>query len=139
MSLYTDLQQIVTDAQTGEIDNIDTYLSLAGADQIGDFLKAKAAKGKTSARLHFEVGQNPRHKASGFATLSGQLAVLNSESAQGLFERNDIGWVYLDGETLTIAQFQQVVTDLEADYQAEGLTVETVLGAEMAEMVLDWS
>ena len=139
MSLLTDLQQIVNDNQTQDQARADIYLEAQGYNSIAAFFKREAAMGKTGARLHLEKGPNPKHRQSGFATLSGQLAIANAEAITGIFVRNEIGWVYLNMPSVTIQQFHAKIDDMVTELTTEGLAVtETRYGAEIGELTLSW-
>ncbi len=139
MSLYTDLKQITNDSQSKQLDAHNAYMAITGPTDLKSFFGSKAYEGKTQAMLHIEKSINPYNRKSGFATLSGQLGILNAEPGRGIMDRNDIGWFYFALDTVTKEQFQQEVTDLINYLIAEGLTVvSNAIGAEMADIVVSW-
>lgn len=139
MSLYTDLNQILDNQRNRELASHDVYMVNAGPIDIKTFLKSQAEKGRTLAMIHVEKGSNPRHRNSGFATLSGQLAISNAEPSRGIIARNDVGWFYFDMPSTSTSQFHAEVTDLLTYLTNEGLTITSnTIGEQMADIVVDW-
>lgn len=139
MTLATDLQTIVTDTQSGKTDQIDAFLDPSGYKTLSDFLKFHARQGNISARIHVEIGRDPYHIDAGYATLTGELAIINSDAIQGVEFFNDVAWVFFNASELTVPQFEQVVEDLITYFETEGLTTTSkAIGAKMADFVLNW-
>jgi len=138
MSLYTDLQNLTTLTEQQEIDRLTTYMSLAGFTDLENFLKSQALEGKFQALIHIEKSGNPQSRAAGFATLAGEIGILNAQASRGLIARNDIGWLYVNMPKSTIEQFQIEVTNIRCLLQNEGLTVTETIGSTMAELIVDW-
>jgi hypothetical protein len=139
MSLLTDLQNVVNNTQTNELNTSATFFANAGQQGIYAYFKGQAQQGKTYAILHFEKDVNPHNRKSGFATLSGELSIRNAEPEIGAQNRNDIGWVYMSIPSTTEAQFQAAVTDILNWLTTEGLTLtNTELGSNMADTQVNW-
>lgn len=140
MSLYTTLQGITTTSQSNAINAQNAFMVYGGPQGLLSFFTSQAQKGETSALLHCEKGINPRSRNSGFATLSGQLGVLNAEPTTGVVKRNDVGWFYFNMDTCTEAQFLAEVDDVKAYLISEGLIVTIdVRGSIMADLMVSWA
>jgi len=140
MTIYNDLQAIVDETQQRDITTLENYiLSPIGISTIKGFFEFYARKGLTDTRIHIEKEGNPRNRASGFATLSGQLSINNAEPIRGLVDRNGVGWFYFNMPNASIEQFRQEVDDFVAYLQSEGLTVINNKGSTMADLLISWA
>lgn len=140
MTLYSNLQLITNTAQSNQITSISSFMVYGGPQGLLSFFTSQAQLGLTSALLHCEKGINPRSRNSGFATLSGQLGMMNAEPTTGVVKRNDVGWFYFNMDTCTEAQFLAEVDDVKAYLISEGLTVTIdVRGSVMADLTVSWA
>lgn len=139
MSLLIDLQTILSNTQTKELNASAAFFANAGQYGIYTYFQGQAQKGKKSAIIHFEKSVNPYNRKSGFATLSGQLSIMNAEPEIGAQNRNDVGWIYMSIPNATGSQFQAAVQDILDWLTSEGLTLNsTVMGNEMADTIVNW-
>ena len=138
MTMAQRLQNIETTTQNQTIDNVELFFAGSAKTGLEGFLSNIARSGQSQGNILITKEKNPRSRKSGFATLSGELAILNAENDAGVYDRNNIGWIYMDANVLTIDQFRQEVTDFITDLQGEGLTVASKIGASIAELVISW-
>ena len=139
MSLYTELQASLSQAQSKEINAHNTYMSHAGVIDVKTFLDSHAKVGRTQARFHIEKSGNPRKRDAGFQSLRGGFGTLNREPSRGIVERNGIGWFFFNLPTATVDQFETEVSDLIGYLTAEGLTiVSSAVGFTMADVIVSW-
>jgi len=112
----------------------------AGPQDLKSFFTRIAYYGETQGRLHIEKTANPQEQHTGFATLSGELGILNAEPARGVVDRNGIGWFFFNMPSTTTQQFHDEIGDLITYLTGEGLTVESnTLGEIMADIVVSWA
>lgn len=138
MTIAQRLQAAQTNSQTQVINNINIFFAGNAKTGLEGFLTKIAESGLSTGFIHITSEQNPRSRRSGFATLSGELAILNAENDAGVYERNGVGWIYTDASVLTINQFRAEVNDFIDDLESEGLTVTPTIGATMADLVITW-
>lgn len=140
MTLQSELDQITNAARDLATNTAETFLASSGKIGISSFFRSEAGKGKRLTNLHISNGKNPSTLKSGFTTLSGELAIINSPSSPGVQTRNGICWVYLNmTPRSTIADFNTAVTALVTDLTVtDGLTVTINIGATMADLVVGW-
>jgi hypothetical protein len=139
MTMAQRLQTALTNIQNITITNTNHFFATTAKTGLEGFLTNKALKGKNTAVVHVTTKKNPLSRRSGFATLSGELAIINAPPDAGVYERNQIGWIYMSSEVLTIDQFRTEVTNFVDDLVlTEGLTVSMTLGATMADLVISW-
>lgn len=139
MTMATDLANLTDTEQTKEQAASTAYLSNPGKRDLFGFLSLRAQMGKRDGNLHINVKTNPSTLKAGFATLSGELAIINSPPTPGLVTRNTIGYMYLGEPGITIAQFQAEVNAFVTDLVTnEGLTVAANIGASIADLAITW-
>lgn len=139
MSLLTDLQAILTNTQQRDVNAHNHYMLQTGPTDLKTFFRGRAQVGESRGMLHVEKGKNPKAKSPGYATLSGELAIINADPSRGIVERNEIGWFYFNMENASTAQFQTEVTDLITYLTTEGLTiVNNVISETMADITVSW-
>lgn len=139
MTLQSDLNLITNTVQTGAVDKADTFIAGPGKTGIAGFLQQEARKGRRTALLHMDQRFNPQTLSSGYATLSGELAIINSPATPGVIQRNGVGWMYLGIEGITQAQWASIIADMVLDLTVtEGLTVTNVVGNTIADLTISW-
>ena len=140
MTMQSDLDQIANAAESTSLTTAENFIAGSGKDGLRSYFTVQARKGQRKASLHVVIGKNPNTLKSGFATLSGELAIINSPNSPGVQERNGTAWVYLNMlPASTIADFQTVVANLVTDLTTtEGLTITSAVGATMADLQVSW-
>jgi len=139
MTMYARLNAAKNTSTQTTNERTDFFLENNAKTGLEGFLKKRAQKGKTSAFIHMTNEENPRSKKSGFATLSGELSVINSEEIAGVYERKDVIWIYLSCENLSIQGFQNQVIDFIDDLvMNENMAISSTLGATEADLTISW-
>lgn len=139
MTLAFDLNQLTNATQQGAADKIENFIAGAGKIGITGFLRQEARKGQRLALLHLDQRFNPQTLKSGYATLSGELAIENAPSTPGVIQRNGVGWMYLGiKDIITQAQWEAIVADLVTDLVTDGLTIQVLVGSTVSDLTISW-
>jgi hypothetical protein len=147
--MATILTNITNTRQTREEDALSGFFAGPGKWGVFHYLAGLAKEGQSNGYIHVDSSYNPMSKNAGFATLSGELAIINAPSTPGVVTRNGVGWIFLGNESnhndlnnvsiLTIAQFQSIVLDFINDLITnEDLTVTYQMGATMFDIYISW-
>lgn len=140
MSLYTDLQSVLSNAQQRQINAHESYMDYAGPLDVKAFLTKQAQQGLSKGLFHIEKIANFASRKSGFMSLSGQIGTLHPENTRGVIDRNGVGWFYFNMPNASTQQFQDQVNDLITYLASEGLTVESSqVGTTMADIEVSWT
>ena len=139
MTLASDLNLLTINTQNTVVSNAETFLDVGGIIGLTGFLQSEARKGKRYGRVHISNGKNPQSMRSGFATISGELSIINSPLSPGSQPRNGVLWMYFNMEQATRTEFATVVNNFVTDLTTiEGLTVGVLIGTTAAELEISW-